>query len=248
MLNREIVKKCVLEHYVVASATNYFNTETKKVQFCHLKPASLTQKLQHFFNWHFNNICKTNQPVQLAVCTRSSTYLTDNFDVIWCLCISWEHLTRTFLVFHSSIGGISSKTKKTSEITTAMCSSYLQGFFIKRSQFVLHPVSWTILWGGISGFNKNRRVIQEMIWGWVLGTWENLHSHRRKIIYQHPKIKTLSAWLYFVNCILVFTFVAFLLPLILSTRAWASLIRSVMLCSCRRFFSTLSETLVETNI
>lgn len=42
------------------------------------------------------------------------------------------------------------------------------------------------------------------------------------------------------------TLVAFLLPLILSTRAWASLIRSVMLLSWWRFFSTLSDTLQAT--
>lgn len=48
---------------------------------------------------------------------------------------------------------------------------------------------------------------------------------------------------YMCNSLHRLTLVAFLLPLILLTRASASLIRSVMLCSWRRFFSTLSDTL-----
>lgn len=128
-----------------------------------------------------------------------------------------------------------------------MCWSHLQSLFIKGSQFILYSVSGPCLWRGVCSSSEDRQVVLKLIWGWVLGTGENLYAHKitfllfffSYILYQNLK-SCLLGWRFSV------TLVAFLLPLILSTRAWASLIRSVMLLSWWRFFSTLSDTLQAT--
>lgn len=124
------------------------------------------------------------------------------------------------------------------KICIFMHSSHLQNFLIKRSKFTLNPAARAALWWGVCSSSEDGCVVLELLWGRVLGTGEDLRHNYTCFTHHSSNLQVFisKGWCFV-------TLVAFLLPLILSTLAWASRIRSETLCSWRRFLSTLSETL-----
>lgn len=70
-------------------------------------------------------------------------------------------------------------SKKPSVITNVRSSSYLQRLLVKRSQFILYPLSGAALWGGVYGLNKYRGIILKLVRSRVLGARENLKAQNQ---------------------------------------------------------------------
>lgn len=143
------------------------------------------------------------------------------------------------MLFISHMMGEDAKTW--TEIYIFVHSSHLQNLLIKRPKFTLNPAPGAALWGRACRPCKDGCIFLELFWGRVLGTGEDLQHNLTCFCNCHtPWFQCRSFHLKRWGFV---TLVAFLLPLILSTLAWASRIRSETLCSWWRFFSTLSETL-----